>query len=108
MPRALLEGAAVCGGVISGSVRVVTDPQAGVEVEPGEILVVPHSSPEYAIGLMQAAGVICEYGGVLSHICSVAMELGIPCITEAPNATSILRTAMKVTLDADRGVVYED
>lgn len=108
MPRTLLEGAAVCGGVVTGHVRVVTDPGGGADVVPGEILVVPHSSPEYAVGMMQAAGVICEYGGVLSHICSVAMELGIPCITEARDATTILRTAMKVTLDGDSGVVYAD
>lgn len=108
MRPTLLEGAVVCGGVVSGSVRVVAEPAEGMNVLPGEILVVPHSSPEYAIGIMQASGVICEYGAVLSHICCVAVELGIPCITEAPNATRVLRTAMRVTLDADRGHVYED
>jgi len=107
MPRTLLEGTPVCGGLVSGSVRVVTDPADGADVADGDILVVPHSSPEYAIGMMQAAGIVCEYGGVLSHICSVAMELGIPCITEATDATRILRNAMTVTLDGERGVVYE-
>ena len=107
MARELLEGEVVCGGVVTGSVRVVTDPQDGIDVAPGDILVVPHSSPEYAIGMMQAGGVICEYGAVLSHICCVALELGIPCITEAKGATNVLRTSMRVTLDADRGVVYD-
>ena len=106
MPREILRGATVSGGVVRGRVRVVTVPGDGADVSPGEILVVPHSSPEYAIGMMQAAGVICEYGGILSHICSVAMELGIPCITDSRNATTLLRNAMEVTLDANRGVVY--
>ena len=101
-----LRGESVCGGVVTGLVRVVTDPSAVTDVLPGEILVVPGSHPEYAIGLMQASGLICECGGVISHVCTVALELGIPCITEVAKATKLLKTSMRVTLDGDRGVVY--
>lgn len=97
----------MCGGVVTGNVRVVMDPHDALAVLPGEILVVPRSHPEYALGMMQAAGLICEYGGVVSHICTVALELGIPCVTEATHATSILSTSMRVTLDGDRGIVYD-
>jgi rifampicin phosphotransferase len=107
MARKLLEGAAVCGGTVTGIVRVVTDPHEAATVLPGEILVVPRSHPEYALGMMQAAGLICEYGGVISHICTVALELGIPCVTEVKSATTVLTTSMRVTLDGDRGVIYE-
>jgi phosphohistidine swiveling domain-containing protein len=106
MTSKLLEGEVVCGGVVTGTARVVTDPRDAVGVQPGEILVVPCSNPEYALGVMQAAGLICEYGGVISHICTVAIELGIPCVTEAKDATSVLSTSMRITLDADRGIVY--
>lgn len=106
MPDALLEGTVVCGGVVSGEVRVVTDPGDAAAVQPGEILVVPCSHPEYALGVLQAAGLICEQGGIISHICTVALELGIPCVTEMKGATSVLRNAGRVTLDADRGAVY--
>jgi pyruvate,water dikinase len=106
MLRGLVEGEVVCGGVVTGSVRVVIDPRDAVTVQEGEILVVPCSHPEYALGMMQAAGLICESGGIISHLCTVALELGIPCITEAVNATTILSTATRVTLDGDRGLVY--
>lgn len=106
MPDPLLEGTIVCGGVVSGDVRVVTEPSEAAGVQPGEILVVPCSHPEYALGVLQAAGLICEQGGIISHICTVALELGIPCVTEVKGATSVLRHAARVTLDADRGAVY--
>jgi pyruvate,water dikinase len=97
----------VCGGVVTGVIRVVTNPRDASDVAPGEILVVPCSHPEYALGVMQAAGLICESGGIISHICTVALELGIPCITEVKEATRRLSSAMRVTLDGDRGVVYD-
>lgn len=101
-----LKGEPVCGGVVSGSVRVLDDYHEAAAVLPGEILVVPCSHPEYALGVMQAAGLICENGGVISHICTVALELGIPCVTEVKDATSLLRSAKAVTLDGDHGVVH--
>ena len=106
MSNRLLEGAAVCGGVVTGPVRVVTNPRHAAAVQPGEILVVPCSHPEYALGLVQAAGLICEEGGIICHICTVALELGIPCVTEVGGATTVLSTSMRVTLDGDQGCVY--
>jgi len=105
MSSRLLEGVAVCGGVVTGPVRVVTNPRDAVDVQPGEILVVPCSHPEYALGVVQAAGLICEQGGIICHICMVALELGIPCVTEVANATTVLTTSMSVTLDGDRGLI---
>ena len=101
-----LTGSIVCGGRVTGEVRVLTDPRDSVSVQPGEILVVPCSHPEYAIGVLQAAGLICETGGIISHICTVALELGIPCLTEVKHATTLLSTGARVSLDADLGVVH--
>ena len=107
MSHRLLEGTIVSRGVVTGNVRVVTDPRDAVSVLPGEILVVPRSHPEFALGVMRASGLICESGGVICHICTVALELGIPCVTEVEGATAILRGASTITLDGDHGVVYD-
>ena len=101
----MLQGEPVCGGVVSGTARVLENHRDALTVQPGEILVVPYSHPEYALGLLQAAGLICENGGVISHICTVALELGIPCITEVKDATAVLQTSMEITLDGDKGFV---
>ena len=107
MSRKLLEGTAVSGGTVTGFVRVITEPGESANVQPGEILVVPCSHPEFAVGVMRAAGLVCEEGGIISHICTVALELGIPCITEAENATRLMKDCSRVTLDGNEGVIYE-
>lgn len=91
---------------MTGVVRVLIDPRDAAEVQPGEILVVPQSHPEFALGMLEAGGLICESGGILSHLCTVALELGIPCVTEVKDATRLLRTSMRVTLAADHGLIY--
>lgn len=78
------------------------------ELRPGKIIVIPHSSPLYAVALMSASGVICENGGRLSHICTIAMEMGIPCITQATRAMEIILDGQTVFLDASSGLVYDD
>jgi pyruvate, water dikinase len=107
MSRKLLEGTVVSGGTVTGSVRVITEPGESTNVQPGEILVVPCSHPEFAVGVMRAAGLVCEEGGIISHICTVALELGIPCITEVKNATQVMKDRSQVTLDGNEGVIYE-
>lgn len=51
---------------------------------------------------------ICENGGRLSHICTIAMEMGIPCITQATRAMEIILDGQTVFLDASSGLVYDD
>jgi pyruvate,water dikinase len=108
MPRKLLDGTVVSGGIVTGPVRVVTAPEKSGEVQPGDILVVPCSHPEFAVGVMRAAGLICEEGGIICHICAVALELGIPCVTEVSNAVDVLKSCEYATVDGDRGVIYGD
>lgn len=107
VPRKLLEGTIVSRGVVTGNVRIVTDPHDATSVQPGEILVVPRSHPEFALGVMHASGLICESGGVISHICTVALEMGIPCLTEIEGAMTALAGTSRIILDGDRGVVYD-
>lgn len=105
--RKILEGLPVSYGSITGKVKVLKDHKAVGLIEEGDILVVPRSHPNFAIGVMKAAGLICEEGGRLSHLCIVAMEMSIPCITQAKGAVMLLETAGTVTLDANEGIVYE-
>jgi pyruvate,water dikinase len=70
-------------------------------------MVVPNNNPGYAVGVMRAGGLICEEGGIISHICTVALEMGIPCITQAKQAVELLKTKEKITLNANEGAVYD-
>jgi phosphoenolpyruvate synthase/pyruvate phosphate dikinase len=105
--RQILEGIPVSRGVASGRVRAIRGHTLIPRVEEGDIVVVPSSHPSYATGVMRASGLICEDGGMLSHICIVAMEMGIPCITQARNALELLEDGDVIVLDANKGIVHE-
>ena len=104
--KKILQGLPVSGGVISGKVRVIENARNIDEIRYGEILVVPNSHPNYAVAMMKANGIICQEGGRLAHLCIVALEMGIPCITQAKNAMKFMETGNTITLDANEGVVY--
>lgn len=107
MKKQLLSGLSISPGVISGRVNVLKSHTESAGVQPGEIVVVPNSHPNFALAVMKAGGLICEVGGRLSHLCIVAMEMGIPCITQAQDARKILGDKLDITLDANEGIVYE-
>ena len=105
MNRKEFMGLCVCPGCVVGQVHLVTNERIS-EKSDKEILILEHSDPTYSIELMRADGVICENGGRLSHICTVAMEMGIPCITQVKNITEEVSEGMYVSLDATNGKVY--
>jgi pyruvate,water dikinase len=65
------------------------------------------------MALMKASGLVCEKGGRLSHICTVAMEMGIPCVTKVKDATKFIKSGQTVSIDGNNSgeegivVVYE-
>ena len=105
--RILLQGVSVSPGTTTGTVKIISSPASAEAVGSANVVVVRDSSPAFAVAVMNSAGLICERGGALSHICIVAMEMGIPCIAGAAGATKILEEASVVTLNATEGLVYE-
>jgi len=99
-------GIPVSPGVIEGPVKIVDSPEDVSAVKPGDIVVVKYSNPLFTLAAMTSAGLICEVGGVLTHICVVCAEIGIPCIARAEKITESLCDGMTITLDASQGVVY--
>lgn len=59
---------------------------------------------------MKTAGaIVTDHGGRTCHAAIVARELGVPAVVGAANATTALRTGMRVTIscaDGETGVVY--
>lgn len=104
---AIVRGVSVSPGLVTGPVKIVMSAADVDKVESGDIMVVKNSSPVFAIGVMNSAGLICEGGGMLTHVCIVSMEMGIPCIADAKNATATLKDKMVVILDATNGAAYD-
>jgi len=102
----IVKGVSVCPGQVTGPVKIVKNSADVKKVKEGDIMVVSHSSPAFAIGVMNSSGLICETGGLLTHICIVAREMGIPCIARVEKATELLKEDMYITMDAANGTVY--
>ncbi len=97
-----------CGspGRASGRVRIVLAHElAGASLEADEVLVCPMTTPDYLPLMRQAAAVVTDLGGILSHAAIVCRELGKPCVTATGIASQTLANGQAVTVDADRGIV---
>lgn len=104
----LVKGLPVAKGYVEGKIRIIKDTNDLLSVEEGEILVLPNSHPMYALAVMKAAGIICEVGGMLSHICIVSLEMGLPCITQATGAAEKIKDGEMVILNSKEGEVYRN
>lgn len=103
---ALVRGQAGNPGTVTGPVRLVQpDEVATAKLAPGEILVCRMTTPDYLSLMQQAAAIVTDLGGILSHAAIVARELGKPCLTATGNATVVLKPGQIVTVDATAGVV---
>jgi rifampicin phosphotransferase len=100
-----LRGLGVSAGVVSGRSRVVLDPNQPFDLEPDEILVAPQTDPAWTPLFLGAAGVVVEFGAVMSHAAIVARELGIPAVVGIDRATELLTTGTHIEIDGSSGTV---
>ena len=75
------------------------------QVRPGEILVAPFTDPGWTPYFLNAAAIVMDMGGLLSHGSIIAREYGIPAVVNVGSATNIIRTGQMIEVDASRGVV---
>ena len=104
LPAGALAGSAVSPGVAEGRARVVLDPvHAGLR--PGEILVAPFTDPGWTPLFTQAAGLVMEVGGLMTHGSVVAREYGLPAVVGVEAATTRIVTGQRVRVHGDEGYV---
>ncbi|HWS80079.1 MAG TPA: PEP/pyruvate-binding domain-containing protein [Rubrobacter sp.] len=100
----VLRGTPASGGVVTQKARVILDPgEAGLE--PGEILVAPSTDPGWTPLFLPAGGLVMEMGGPMSHGAIVAREYGIPAVVGVPDATELIETGRRITVDGSAGEV---
>lgn len=106
VPKDTLEGMGVSYGLVTGRARVVMDPRECSEFKEGEILVAPVTDPGWTPLFVAADGLVMELGGTLSHGVIIAREYGIPAVVGVKDATRIIKTGQRITVDGNNGVVY--
>jgi len=102
----LLQGMGIGSKPVTGRVRVILNDEELQKVEAGEILVSRAAHKAYVPYLDRVAALITEAGGLTSDAAIMGLNLGIPVIVGAHDATRILETGILVTVDTPHGRVY--
>jgi len=97
----------VSPGKVEGRARVILDPRTDAHIEPGEILIAPVTDAGWAPLFINAAGLVVEVGGLLSHGSVVAREYGVPAVVGVTGATGEIKTGDRIYLDGSSGVVVK-
>ncbi len=73
----------------------------------GDVLVAGHTTNDMLFAIKEAAAVITEEGGMGSHAAIVGLTLEKPVIVGAVGAMNKLRDGMRISVDAEHGIVRE-
>ncbi len=93
---------AVSGGEASGPARIVHSPTEAGDLGHGYILVCPSTDPSWTPLFVNAAGLVLECGGTLSHGAVVAREMGLPAVVLA-DATRLFKEGQEICVDGLHG-----
>lgn len=99
-----VSGIGVSPGVVEGVARVVTNPDF-MDVEPDEILIAPFTDPSWSSIMFLSSALVVDVGGALGHAAVVARELGIPCVVNTRNGTTVISTGDRLRVDGTAGTV---
>ena len=99
-------GLGVGAGTYVGRARVATRPEdALAAIEPGDVLVVPFTTPAYNAVLAVCGAVVTEEGGALAHAAVLARELGLPAVVGAAGALGAIQDGAEIEVDPQAGTV---
>lgn len=99
-PSAELVGTGVGTGTYRGRACVVRSPvEAMSRLEPGDVLVVPFTSPSYNSVFPLVGAMVTDHGGPMSHTAIMAREFGVPAVVGTGSATSLIPDGAMVEVD---------
>ena len=100
-------GKRICPGMGSGLVYRLDDVSRLEDMPRGSVLVVRHASPRFVTAIDKMAAVVIAFGSSASHFSSIAREFGVPAIVNVQHGFQSLIHGHGVTVDADKGRVYD-
>ena len=101
-----LRGSSVCGGVATGTARVLGRVAETRLLKRGDVLVTRQTDPGWAPAFVTIGALVLERGGMLSHGAILAREYGIPTLVGVTSATRRIADASIVRVDADCGEIH--
>ncbi len=103
----ITKGLGASPGMASGKVKIIRNTDELDKILLGDILVTVMTTPDMVPAMKRANGIITDEGGVTCHAAIVSRELGIPSVVGTGDASKILKENSMVTLDGNKGLVYE-
>ncbi|MBP6594632.1 MAG: hypothetical protein KA794_15560 [Candidatus Obscuribacter sp.] len=100
----VLAGIAASRGTVRGIARVIKDPTSET-LNKGEILVAERTDPGWIVHFALAAGLVTNFGSLLSHTAIVSRELGLPCVVAVSGATETICNGDYIEVDGSSGRV---
>ncbi|MEO8076168.1 MAG: PEP-utilizing enzyme, partial [Acidobacteriota bacterium] len=102
MTAGAYQALSISAGRASGPARVLHEATGAGDIGTGYILVCPSTDPAWTPLFVNAAGLVLERGGALSHGAVVAREMGLPAVVLA-DATRIFRNGEELEIDGNNG-----
>jgi pyruvate,water dikinase len=101
----VLNGAAASPGLVEGKARIVREVSGLGDIEDGEILICPATSPAWAPVFPRIKAVVSDVGGMMSHTAIVCREYGLPAVVGTGFACTTIETGQRVRVDGTAGTV---
>ncbi|MFT5726613.1 MAG: pyruvate,water dikinase [Desulforhopalus sp.] len=106
--KILLSGCEKASGGVAGGVIFRVDSIEDLDKVPeGAVIVTKDSPPDFVKIIKKISAVISERGSRASHFATVAREFGVPFLAGIDNARSKFEAGTVVTVDGNRGFIYE-
>ena len=94
----------ISAGSAAGPARILQSATAAGQFGRGYILVCPSTDPAWTPLFVNAAGLVLECGGALSHGAVVAREMGLPAVV-IPGATRLFQDGEQIEVNGNQGWV---
>lgn len=92
-------------GLAKGRARVIRDNGELADFQKGEILVCDAVDPVMTVVAPLATAIVERRGGMLIHGAIIAREYGLACVTGVPDATDVIHSGDRLTVDGYLGIV---
>lgn len=92
-------------GSVEGKARVCRTVEDIAQLQEGEILVAPTTSPSWAPAFVKIKACVTDVGGVMCHAAIVCREYGMPAVVGTGMATQIIKTGMTVRVNGSTGQI---
>ncbi len=100
-----VEGQIANRGYAKGRVKIFMGAYDKKDMQAGDILVSPMTTPNLSLFMEKAGAIVTEEGGLTCHAAIIAREMGKPCIIGTKIACSVFKDNDLVEVDAEKGVI---